>query len=115
MDKNCLFCKIIKGEIKAKIAYENEKVFAFYDINPQAPTHVLIIPKLHISGAPEIDDNNRTVVSDLIIAANEIARQSGIDKTGYRLVLNCGPDAGQAVFHLHLHLLGGRKLNWPPG
>lgn len=115
MENDCLFCKIIKGDIKSKIVYENDDVFAFHDIGPKAPTHILIIPKSHIEKISDLNQQNKSVISDLVLAANEIAKQTGIDKTGYRLVLNCGPDAGQAVFHLHIHLLGGRKLNWPPG
>lgn len=115
MGKDCLFCKIIQGEVKSKIAFENENVFAFYDIGPKAPTHILIIPKKHIENVSDINQENKSVVSDLVLAANDIARKTGIDKTGYRLVINCGPDAGQAVFHLHLHLLGGRRMSWPPG
>ena len=102
-DPNCLFCRIIKGEFPSKKVYEDEHVFAFEDINPQAPTHVLIIPKRHFAGLKEAE---RT--------AAMIARQRNIEK-GYRTVLNVGPGAGQSVFHLHVHLLGGRNLTWPPG
>ncbi|MFH1857213.1 MAG: histidine triad nucleotide-binding protein [Candidatus Omnitrophota bacterium] len=112
---DCLFCKIIKREILSEIIYENEKVLAFKDISPKAPVHVLIIPKKHISGILELNQENSCLAGEMITAAKEIAESSGLKDTGYRLVFNCGPDAGQAVFHLHLHLLGGRKLGWPPG
>ena len=115
MEKDCLFCKIVKGEIKSRIAYENDSVLAFEDIDPKAPTHILVIPKKHIEKLTDLNQQNKPIISELVVAANEIARQNNIAGSGYRLVLNCGPDAGQAVFHIHLHLLGGRKMTWPPG
>src|ERR1700751_2429338 len=111
---DCLFCKIIVGEIPSKKVYEDEHTFAFEDIDPKAPTHVLIVPKKHIGGLKEADAEDAEIVGRCHIAAAEIARQRGIED-GYRTVLNVGPGAGQSVFHLHVHLLGGRTLAWPPG
>ena len=115
MSADCLFCKIAKGEIKSKIVYENDSTLAFEDIDPKAPTHILVIPKRHIEKISDLNQQNKNIVAELVMAANEIAKKKNIAAPGYRLVLNCGPDAGQAVFHIHLHLLGGRKMNWPPG
>jgi len=111
---DCLFCKIIEGKIPAKKVYEDDRTVAFEDINPQAPTHVLIIPKEHIVGLKEATDADAEVLGYCQIVAARIARQRGIEQ-GYRTVYNVGPGAGQSVFHLHLHLLGGRDLKWPPG
>jgi len=110
---NCLFCKIIRREIPAEFVFENEEILAFRDINPQAPEHILLIPKEHISSPAEINEANSRIAGSLVSAAAEIAKDKLPD--GYRLVFNCGEIAGQTVFHLHLHLLGGRSLNWPPG
>lgn len=111
-----IFSKIIRKEIPARIAYENEEVLAFYDINPQAPIHILIIPKLEI---PTVNDikfpEQGSVLASLFEAAQHLAKEMNIEKNGYRLVMNCNSDGGQEVYHLHLHLLGGRKMNWPPG
>lgn len=115
MAKNCIFCKIVNGEVKNKIIHENDFVLAFGDINPQAPVHVLIVPKRHIEKISDLDQNNKEIVAELVMAANKIARKSNIADAGYRLVLNCGANAGQAVFHIHMHLLGGRRMSWPPG
>ena len=114
-DETCLFCRIVAGEIPSARIYEDERVIAFRDINPGAPTHTLIVPRAHICDitAPEADDGE--LLRALIRAANTIAQQEGLAESGYRLVWNVGPDAGQSVFHLHLHLLGGRALAWPPG
>ncbi len=103
------------GEIKPNIVFENDDVLAFRDINPQAPTHVLIIPKKHIASINDIHSDDETLVGKLYAAAKAIAKQEGFAGDGYRVVMNCGEDAGQTVFHIHLHLLGGRKLTWPPG
>jgi histidine triad (HIT) family protein len=111
---NCLFCRILRGEIPAKKVYEDEHVFAFEDINPHAPTHVLIIPKKHFAGLKEAEALDAEVIGRCHLAAAHIARQRKIEQ-GYRTVLNVGPGAGQSVFHLHVHLLGGRVLTWPPG
>jgi histidine triad (HIT) family protein len=111
----CLFCRIVTGDIPSDRVYDDEFVYAFRDINPGAPTHTLIVPKRHIRdvAAPEAEDG--ALLLALIQAANEIARQEGVAEGGYRLVWNVGPDAGQTVFHMHLHLLGGRPFDWPPG
>jgi len=111
----CIFCKIIKKEMPAKIVAEDEFSLAFEDINPQAPVHILIIPKKHYSSLIDIPEEERSLLGHLMIKAREIAKEKGLEKTGYRLVLNTGKDAGQAVFHIHLHLLGGREMSWPPG
>lgn len=107
---NCIFCKIINKEIPSTIVYEDNRVFAFNDINPEAPVHVLIVPKKHIPGVNDISPDDSTYLIDIHMAAKKIAEKLGIDKSGYRLINNCGPDAGQTVFHLHYHLVGGRKL-----
>jgi histidine triad (HIT) family protein len=111
---DCLFCRILRNEIPAKKIYEDEHTFAFEDINPQAPTHVLIIPKRHVRGLKEATPDDAELIGRCHLAAAHIARQRGIED-GYRTVLNVGPQAGQSVFHLHVHLLGGRSLHWPPG
>ena len=111
---NCLFCRIIAGEIPSKKVYEDEQTFAFEDINPQAPTHILIVPKKHVAGLKEAQAEEAELIGLCHLAAAEIARQRRIEN-GYRTVLNVGPGAGQSVFHLHVHLLGGRALMWPPG
>ena len=111
---DCIFCRIIRGEAPAKKVYEDDRAFVFEDINPQAPTHVLVIPKKHIVGLKEAQSEDAEIIGYLHLVAAEIARQRGIED-GYRTVFNVGPRAGQSVFHLHLHLLGGRSLRWPPG
>ena len=112
---DCLFCKIVAGEIPAKMVYEDDRMIAFHDIAPQAPTHVLIVPRQHIDSVAELESEHGEMLGEMILAANTIAQQEGIGDAGYRLVFNCGRAAGQSVDHLHLHLLGGRKLGWPPG
>jgi histidine triad (HIT) family protein len=111
---DCLFCKMIAGQIPTKKAYEDEKAFAFHDINPQAPTHMLIVPKKHIAGLKEATPEDAEIIGYCQLVAAKLARERDIEN-GYRTVYNVGPGAGQSVFHLHLHLLGGRKLSWPPG
>jgi histidine triad (HIT) family protein len=111
---DCLFCRILRGEIPATKVYEDPYVVAFEDINPQAPTHVLVIPKKHFAGLKEAKTEDAELIGRCHLAAAEIARQRNIER-GYRTVLNVGPGAGQSVFHLHVHLLGGRELSWPPG
>ena len=113
-DPNCLFCRIISGKIPSKKVYEDDDVFAFEDIQPQAPTHVLVIPKRHFAGLKEAESNDADIIGKCHLAAAEIARQRKIEN-GYRTILNVGLGAGQSVFHLHVHLLGGRPLSWPPG
>ncbi len=112
---DCLFCKIIAGEIPADIVYESDTALAFRDINPQAPTHVLVIPRKHIATLNDIDESDEALVGSLYSAAREIAAAEGIADDGYRAVMNCNAAAGQTVFHIHLHVLGGRSLQWPPG
>lgn len=111
----CPFCRIASGEIPAQVVYQDDQVVAFRDIHPQAPTHILVIPRHHVSGINEPNALDPQLLAALFSAANRVAREEGLADGGYRLVLNVGPDAGQSVFHLHLHLLGGRPLGWPPG
>ncbi|MBO8127418.1 MAG: histidine triad nucleotide-binding protein [Firmicutes bacterium] len=115
MTTDCVFCKIAKGELSADVVYEDDKVMAFRDLNPQAPVHVLIIPKKHIPSLDSLWDEDAGVVGHIAIVARDIARKLEVHKGGYRLVNNCGEQAGQTVPHLHFHLLGGRNLGWPPG
>lgn len=115
MSDDCLFCKIVAGDIPAKVVYENDHVMAFNDINPQAPLHVLIIPKKHIATINDLEADDAQVVGEMYLAAKQIAADAGYADTGYRVAMNCGADAGQTVFHIHLHLLAGRPLSWPPG
>jgi histidine triad (HIT) family protein len=116
MSENCLFCKIACKEIKSNIVYEDNEIIAFRDVNPQAPTHILVIPVKHIARISDIrTEEEQKLVGKLVGIANQIAAKEGIDANGYRLVFNCNQDAGQTVFHIHLHLLGGRKFGWPPG
>ena len=114
-DPNCLFCKIAAREIPAEILRESDRVVAFRDIDPKAPTHVLLIPKEHIESLAGIRDEHGPLLADIVQAAAHLARTEGIDERGWRLVSNVGPDSGQALFHLHFHLLGGRQMGWPPG
>jgi len=107
---DCIFCKIINREIPSKSVYENDKVYAFYDINPEAPVHVLIVPKQHIASHNELTTKNVDIMKDIHLAVNEIAKQLGIADSGYRIINNCGADAGQTVFHMHYHLVGGTSM-----
>lgn len=111
---DCIFCKIAKGEIPAKKVFENERVLAFYDINPQAPVHILVIPKEHIKSMAEVKDNQLNLLAEMQGVIRDLARENGL-QNGYRIVVNCGEEGGQEVQHLHFHLLGGRKMTWPPG
>jgi len=111
----CLFCRIAAGEIPADVVRADPDVVAFRDINPQAPTHILIIPREHISSVSDLEEPQAQVMGKLFLAAKELAREEGIAEGGYRMVVNAGADAGQTVFHIHLHLLGGRGMGWPPG
>lgn len=111
----CIFCKIAEGGIPAEVVYETPEVVAFRDLNPQAPTHVLVIPRKHISTTNDLTEADAHLVGKLYLAAKEIAAAEGIAETGYRTVVNCNAGAGQTVFHIHLHLLGGRPMGWPPG
>ena len=113
MAEDCLFCRIIAGNIPAKIVAENSHCVAFRDIDPQAPTHVVIVPREHVASLNEAKD--ASMIGELALLASEIARREGIAERGYRTVVNTNADAGQTVFHLHLHLIGGRPMGWPPG
>lgn len=111
----CLFCKIAEGDIPAKIVFEDEKVVAFEDISPEAPVHILIIPRKHIPTVLDMTDEDRELVGHMYVVANKIAAEKSLVDDGFRLVTNCKESAGQEVFHLHMHMLGGRKFGWPPG
>ena len=118
MDKtetDCLFCKFASGDIETDVVYRSDRVLAFRDINPQAPTHVLIIPRGHIATINDLDESGAADIGLLFLAAREIAAQEGFAEDGYRVTMNCNAAAGQTVFHVHLHLLGGRQFGWPPG
>jgi len=108
----CIFCDIVSGKLPARKVYEDENYLAFEDINPKAPVHILIIPKKHIGYLSDIDDSNKNIVADMAVVANKIAKKLNIDKSGYRVVINNGPDSGQEVFHLHMHLLGGKRMTF---
>lgn len=112
---DCLFCKMVAGEISPDVVYEDDQVLAFRDINPQAPVHVLIVPKRHIATINDIRPEHATLISSLYLAAQRVAEQEGIAERGYRTLMNCNQEAGQSVFHIHLHVLGGRPMGWPPG
>lgn len=112
---DCLFCKMVSGVIKPDIVFEDDAVLAFRDINPQAPLHVLIVPKQHIPTINDLQPDDAVLIGKLYLAAQHIAAQEGVAVRGYRTVMNCNAEAGQSVFHLHLHLLGGRPMHWPPG
>jgi histidine triad (HIT) family protein len=113
--EDCIFCKIARHEIPSQIVFEDENVVAFKDVKPVAPVHIVIIPKEHISGVMAITEETGDIVTRIFLAAKKLAQETGIDKTGFRVVANHGREAGQSVFHLHFHLLGGRPLTWPPG
>jgi len=112
---DCLFCKISDGDIPATLVHQDDRIVAFRDINPQAPVHILLIPREHIGSLDDADAAHRDLLGDLLLAARDLARAEGLAEDGYRTVLNIGADGGQTVHHLHLHLLGGRSLDWPPG
>jgi len=112
---DCLFCKIIAGDIPSDKVYEDDDVYAFKDITPVAPLHILVIPKKHISTLNDLEEQDELVMGKLLFATKKIAKQEGYTEEGYRTVINCGEQAGQTVFHIHLHLLAGRDLSWPPG
>lgn len=112
---DCIFCKIAAGTIPAPLLYEDKQIVAFSDLNPQAPTHVLIIPRLHIATLNELELEHVPLVGQMFLVAKQIAAEIGIAARGYRTVFNCNIEAGQSVFHIHLHLLGGRYMGWPPG
>jgi len=112
---NCIFCRIVNKEIPAEIVYEDELVLAFKDIAPQAPIHILIIPKKHYSTLLDMADDEKELIGHIFVIAKKIAKQKDIDGKGFRIVTNCNSDGGQTVFHVHFHLLAGRKMHWPPG
>ena len=112
---DCIFCKIAAKEIPAKIAFEDSELLAFHDIHPMAPVHLQIIPKRHIARVSDLTQETVEVLGQLVLTANRLAVETGVAEPGYRLVINCNPAAGQSVYHLHLHLLGGRSMSWPPG
>jgi histidine triad (HIT) family protein len=114
-EDTCLFCRIAAGSIPARLAYEDDDTLAFHDIDPRAPVHVLIIPRRHISAVDKLGDADAGIMGRLLLTARQLGRELGVADSGYRLVLNNGPDAGQSVDHIHMHLLGGRPLKWPPG
>jgi len=113
--RDCLFCRMAEGEIKPDMVYEDDDVIAFRDINPQAPVHILIVPRRHIATTNDLETADVELAGRLILVARDIAVDEGVDEMGYRLAMNCNEGAGQSVFHLHLHLLAGRRLGWPPG
>ena len=112
---DCLFCKISEGAISSDKVYESDTLFAINDINPQAPTHILIIPRIHQATLLDVEEKDNTLMGSVISVANQLAKERGLDTSGYRLVVNCGAGAGQSVYHIHFHLLGCRALTWPPG
>lgn len=115
MSRDCVFCKIVRGEISSRKVYEDEDVLVFHDINPQAPVHILVIPKKHIENILAISDGDKDLIFKLIKTCNDVARQVGIAEKGFRLVVNTNPEGGQTVYHLHFHIIGGRQMRWPPG
>jgi len=114
-DPECVFCRIVQGQIPAKHVHESAQTVAFADLNPQAPVHLLVVPRPHIATLEDLTPADGPLVAEMVLAAGEVARRSGLGDRGYRLVWNCRAEAGQSVFHLHLHVLGGRPMRWPPG
>ena len=112
---DCLFCRVAAGEIPASIVYEDTRLIAFRDINPQAPTHILVIPRQHIASLNDLGPEDDALVGEMTRRAAAIAKEAGLAERGYRVLFNCNADAGQTVFHIHMHLVGGRRLGWPPG
>jgi len=112
---SCIFCEIVAGKIPSKKAYEDDEVVAFQDVNPQAPTHILLIPRRHITSIVDLAPEDDALVGSLVRRARDLAGKLGLHERGFRLVFNCGPDAGYSVYHIHLHLVGGRPFGWPPG
>lgn len=115
MADDCLFCKMVQGEIKPDTLYEDDHVLAFRDLNPQAPVHFLVVPKQHIATLNDLEEKHAELIGRMYLAARDIAKEQGIADGGYRSLINCNADAGQTVWHVHLHVLGGRTLTWPPG
>jgi histidine triad (HIT) family protein len=112
---DCIFCRIVAGEVPAPVIFATDSVLAFHDMNPAAPHHILVIPRRHIATLGDAVPEDRELLGDMMLAGAEVARQLGFEKNGYRTVLNCNRDGGQSVYHIHLHVLGGRNLSWPPG
>lgn len=115
MPDDCLFCRIEAGEVESDVVAEADRWLAFRDVNPQAPTHVLVIPREHVASVEDLADDQRDLAGELLLAARDVARREGLSEDGYRVVANTHSEAGQSVFHLHLHVLGGRRMRWPPG
>jgi len=115
VEQDCIFCKIAAGEFNTKFVFENDDLVAFRDIRPQAPVHILIIPRRHIERINQLTDSDAKLLGNMVLVANQLAKNENISDSGYRLVFNCGRDSGQEVEHIHLHLFGGRKMSWPPG
>lgn len=113
--ENCIFCRIVKKEIPAAVLHEDEEILAFKDVNPQAPLHAIIIPKAHLERVSELTEKNAPLIGKMALVGNALARKEGFSERGYRFVINCNREGGQTVYHLHLHLLGGRAFHWPPG
>lgn len=111
----CLFCEIVAGKIPARVAYQDDTILAFHDINPQGPVHVLVVPKRHITSLTDLTPPDDALIGSLVRRARDLAKAQGLEERGYRLVFNAGDDAGYSVYHVHLHLVGGRRLGWPPG
>ena len=111
----CVFCNIISGRTPAEFVYQDERIVAFRDINPQAPVHVLVVPRRHIPTANDVTAADQALVGELVLVARKVAEMEGVADSGYRLVLNCNENSGQEIYHLHLHVLGGRRMTWPPG
>ena len=115
MGADCIFCKIVAGEVPAKVVHQDDDVLAFRDIDPKAPTHVLVVPKRHIASINDVSGRDDALLGKIVRTGRDIAAAEGLAERGYRLVLNAGPDAGYSVFHIHLHVMGGRAMTWPPG
>jgi len=113
--KECIFCDIINREAQATIVYEDEDIVAFDDIEPQAPIHILVAPRKHIRTVADLTEDDEKIVGKIVLVANDLAKKYNISQRGFRLVFNCNKDAGQDIYHIHLHLLGGRRMSWPPG
>jgi len=113
--EDCLFCKIIKKKIPCDLVFEDENILAFKDIDPQAPVHILIIPKEHITTTNDLEKSHKELIGEIHLVAKNLAKEFGISEDGYRTIFNCNKSGGQAVYHIHLHLLGGRQMKWPPG
>ncbi|MDW8086670.1 MAG: histidine triad nucleotide-binding protein [Candidatus Calescibacterium sp.] len=111
----CIFCKIVRGEVSTKKVYEDDSVLAFHDINPQAPVHILVIPKKHIPTFIDINEEDKDILMNIVNTCKKIAKDMNIDEKGFRIIINTNPHGGQTVYHLHLHMLGGRQMRWPPG